>query len=152
LSKKLSACVGLLKRLASSKWGSDAKTLRVATLALINNAADYCAPVWCRSKHTCLDIDKPIHDALRLVTRCLRPTLINNLFVLEGITPTEPSLKNSYTVSSHLCNVPRSSTFSTIDFCSRELKSRHPFVPTALELLKDLNKSNTTAAFWADHK
>jgi len=34
----------------------------------------------------------------------------------------------------------------------RELKSRHPFVPAALELLKDLDKSNTTAAFWADHK
>jgi len=25
-------------------------------------------------------------------------------------------------------------------------------VPAALELLKDLDKSNTTAAFWADHK
>jgi len=29
----------------------------------------------------------------------------------------------------------------------RELESRHPFVPAALELLKDLDKSNTTAAF-----
>jgi len=34
----------------------------------------------------------------------------------------------------------------------RELKSRHPFVSAALELLKDLVKTNTTAAFWADHK
>jgi len=34
----------------------------------------------------------------------------------------------------------------------RDFKSRHFFVPAALELLKDLDKSNTTAAFWADHK
>jgi len=34
----------------------------------------------------------------------------------------------------------------------RELKSRHLFVPAALKLIKDLDKSNTTAAFWADHK
>jgi len=34
----------------------------------------------------------------------------------------------------------------------QQLKSRHPFVPAALELLKDLDKSNTTAALWADHK
>jgi len=33
----------------------------------------------------------------------------------------------------------------------RELKSRHPFVPAALELLKDLDKSNTTETLWADH-
>jgi len=34
----------------------------------------------------------------------------------------------------------------------RELKSRHPFVPAVLEVLKDLDKYNITAAFWADHK
>jgi len=34
----------------------------------------------------------------------------------------------------------------------RELKLRQPFVPTVLELLKDLDKSNTTAAFLADYK
>jgi len=34
----------------------------------------------------------------------------------------------------------------------RQLKSRHPFLPAALELPKDLDKSNTTAASWADHK
>jgi len=34
----------------------------------------------------------------------------------------------------------------------RELKSRYPFVPAALELLKDLDKSKSTTAFRADHK
>jgi len=30
-------------------------------------------------------------------------------------------------------------------------RSNH-FIPAALKLLKDLDKSNTTAASWADHK
>jgi len=34
----------------------------------------------------------------------------------------------------------------------RELKSRHFFVPAALELLKDVDKSNTTTVFWAKNK
>ena len=32
----------------------------------------------------------------------------------------------------------------------RQLKSRHPFVPAALELLNDANQSGTNAARWAD--
>jgi len=52
LSKKLTARVGLLRRLAGSKWGFHAKTLCTATLALIYSAAEYCASAWCRSKHT----------------------------------------------------------------------------------------------------
>jgi len=34
----------------------------------------------------------------------------------------------------------------------REFKSKHSFVPAVLGLLKDLDKSNTTAALWANHK
>jgi len=33
----------------------------------------------------------------------------------------------------------------------RELALRHPFVPAALELLKYLDKSNTTAALRVEH-
>jgi len=33
----------------------------------------------------------------------------------------------------------------------REVISRHNFVPAALEVLKNLDKSNTTAAFWTNH-
>ena len=58
------------------------------TLALINSAAEYCAPVWGRSAHIRL-MDKPINNVLRLVTGCLRPTPTYNLFVLSGISPTE---------------------------------------------------------------
>ena len=76
----------------------------MATLALIHSAAEYCAPVSSRSVHTRL-IDKPINDALRLVTGCLRPTPTDNLFVLSGVTPTELRRKRA-TLS--LLVVPRS--------------------------------------------
>ena len=45
LRKKLTTRVGLLRRLAESSWGAEVRTLRIATLALIQSAAEYCAPV-----------------------------------------------------------------------------------------------------------
>ena len=48
LRKKLTTRVGLLRRLAGSRWGTGATTLRTATLALVYSNAEYCAPVWCQ--------------------------------------------------------------------------------------------------------
>ena len=45
LLKKLSSRVTLLRRLLSSGWGADAKTLRIAILSLVYSTAEYCAPV-----------------------------------------------------------------------------------------------------------
>ena len=81
--KKLTSRVALLRRLSGSGWGAGATTLRIATLALVHSTAEYCAPVWCRSAHTRL-IDPAINDALRIVTRCLRPTPADNLPILAG--------------------------------------------------------------------
>ena len=82
--KKLTSRIALLRRLAGSGWGAGATTLRIATLALVHSTTEYCAPVWCRSAHTRL-IDPAINDALRIVTRCLRPTPADNLPILAGI-------------------------------------------------------------------
>ena len=71
-----------------SGWGAGAKTLRIATLSLVYSAAEYCAPVWCRSAHTRL-IDSVLNDALRIVTGCLRPTPTDHLPILSGIQPAE---------------------------------------------------------------
>ena len=73
LHKKLTSCVALLRRLASSGSDAGATTPRIATLALVHSTAEYCPPVWCRSAHTRL-IDPAINDALRTVTGCPRPT------------------------------------------------------------------------------
>ena len=64
LRRKLSSRVTLLRRLVGSGWGAGAETLRIATLSLVYSAAEYCAPVWCRSAHTRL-IDSVLNDALR---------------------------------------------------------------------------------------
>ena len=71
-----------------SEWGAGAKTHRIATLSLVYSTAEYCAPVWCRSAHTCL-IDSVLNNALRIVTGCLRPTPTDHLPVLSKIQPAE---------------------------------------------------------------
>ena len=68
-----------LRRLERLSWGESAQTLRTTTLALIYSPAEYCAPVWCRSAHTHFK-DKTINDALRIVTGCLRPKPMGNLY------------------------------------------------------------------------
>jgi len=84
LRKKLTLRVAVLRRLAGSGWGAGATTLRTATLAMVRSTAEHCAPVWRHSAHTRL-IDPTINDALRIVTRCLRPTPADNLPILAGI-------------------------------------------------------------------
>ena len=54
----------------------------------MHSTAEYCAPPWCRSAHTRL-INPAINDALRIVTRCLRPIPVDNLPILAGIQPAE---------------------------------------------------------------
>jgi len=88
LLKKLTSRVALLRRLAGSGWSVGATTLRTDTLALVHSTAEYCAPVWCCSAHTCI-VDSTINDALRIVTGCMRPTPVDNLPILAGIQPAE---------------------------------------------------------------
>ena len=88
LRKKLCSRVTLLRRLVDSGRGAGAKTLRIAALPLVYSTSEYCAPVWCRSGHTCL-IDSVLNDALHIVTGCLRPTPTDHLPVLSGIQPAE---------------------------------------------------------------
>jgi len=54
----------------------------------VHSTAEYCAPVWDLSAHTCL-IDPAINDALLIVTGCLRPIAADNLPILAGIQPAE---------------------------------------------------------------
>ena len=41
----------LLKKLANSKWGTNASTIRTTELALCYSIAEYAAPVWARSTY-----------------------------------------------------------------------------------------------------
>ena len=78
----------LLKQLVSSGWGAGAKRLHKAALSLVYSTAEYGAPVWCHSAHTCL-IDSVLNDALCIVTGCLYPTPTDHIPILSGIHPVE---------------------------------------------------------------
>ena len=70
---KVSSRNNLLRRLAGSKWGACATTLRTSALALVYSAAEYASPAWCRSSHA-KKLDTALNDTMRLITGCLRPT------------------------------------------------------------------------------
>jgi len=73
-----------------------------------------------QAQHTRL-VDKPIHDALRLVTGCLHPTPIHNRFVLADITPTD--LRRKRATLSLFRRAMTQRNFSTIDSYSHQLYS-----------------------------
>ncbi|KAL6484592.1 hypothetical protein MHYP_G00066370 [Metynnis hypsauchen] len=83
---KVTARVSLICCLAGSTWGASPQTLCISTQALVLSTAEYCTPAWSRSPHV-NKVDTAINSALRIVTDCLKPTLVSYLPVLAGITP-----------------------------------------------------------------
>ena len=76
----------LLKKLANSRWGTNARTIR--TTALCYSTAEYAAPAWERSAYAHL-LNPELNQACRAITGCLRPTNVENLYLLAGIAPPE---------------------------------------------------------------
>ena len=139
-----------------SGWGAGAKTLRIATLSLIYSAAEYCAPVWCRSAHTRL-IDCVLNDALRIFTGCLRPTPTEHLPVLSGIQPSEvrqmgATLSLAYRGSLDPDHIFYGLLSGSSDTLQVRLRSRRPFVPGAWNLLENLARLGIRASEWTNHK
>ena len=130
--------------------------MRTAALSLVYSTAEYCAPVWCRSEHVRL-IDSVIHDALRIVTGCLRPTPTDNLPVLAGIQPAglrrlgaTLSLANrGIRNPDHLLH---ERLVSQSDTSEERLRSRRPFEPAARNPLDDLSTLDIRAAQWTNLK
>ena len=142
LRKNLSSRVTLLRRLVGSGWGAGAKTLRIATLSLVYSAAEYCAPVWCRSAHTRL-IDSVLNDALRIVTGCLRLTPTDHLPVLSNIQPAElrrigATLSLAHRGSLDSDHILHGLLSGSSDTRQVRLRSRRPFVPGARNCLDNL--------------
>ena len=156
LRKKLSSRVTLLRRLVGSGWGAGAKTLCIAPLSLVYSAAEYCAPVWCRSAHTRL-IGSVLNDALRMVTGCLRPTPTDQLPVLSGIHPAElrrlgATLSLAYRGSLDPNHILYGLLSGFSDTRQMRLRSRRPFVPGARNLLDNLARLGICASDWTKHK
>ena len=156
LRKKLSSRVTLLRRLVGSEWGAGAKTLHIATLSLVYSAAEYCAPVWCRSAHTRL-IDSVLNDALRIVTGCLRPIPTDHLLVLSGIQPAELRRLGATLSLAHCRSLDPDHIFYSLlsgssDTRQVRLRSRRPFVPGARNLLNNRARLGIHASEWTNHK
>jgi len=129
--------------------------LRTATLALVHSTAEYCAPVWCCSAHTCL-IDPTINHTLRIVTGCLHPTPAGNLPILAGIQPAELHHREATLSLGRRAMEPRHLLHSALTHqagvAARCLKSRHPFVPATQQLISFSDNNNIRAAQWVDHQ
>ena len=156
LRKKLSSRVTLLRRVVGSGWDAGAKTLRIATLSLVYSAAEYCAPVWCRSAHTRL-IDSVLNDALLMVTGCLRPNPTDHLPVLSGIQPAElrqmaAALSLVYRGSLDPDHILYGLLSGSSDTGQVRLRSRRPFVPGARNHLDNLARLGIRAPEWTNHK
>ena len=85
---KMTTRNNLLKKLANSRWGTNARTIRTTDLALCYSTTEYAAPVWERSAHAHL-LNPELNQACRAITGCLKPTNIENLYLLAGISPPE---------------------------------------------------------------
>ena len=62
----------LIRKLANSKWGINASTIRTTALALCYSVAEYASPVWSRLKQTNL-LDTVLNQACMAITVCLKP-------------------------------------------------------------------------------
>jgi hypothetical protein len=83
-AKKVSSRVNLVRKLAGTKWESNAQTLRTASLALVYSSAEYCAPVWLNSAHV-HKLDVQLNNVMRLITGTVKSTELQWLPVLSNI-------------------------------------------------------------------
>ena len=83
---KVAARNNLLKKLANSKWGTNARTIRTTALALCYSTGEYAAPVWARSSHA-NKLNPVLNQSCRSITGCLKPTNVEDLYLIAGISP-----------------------------------------------------------------
>ena len=142
-----------MRQLVGSGWGAGAKTLRTSTLSLVYLTAEYCAPVWCRTRL----VDSVLNDALHIVTGCLRPTPTDYLAILSGIHPAELRRLGATLLFAHCGSLdPNHILYGLLSGSSDtrqvRLKSRRPFVPAARNLLDNLARLGICASGWTNHK
>ena len=88
IKMKVATRYNLLNKLANSRWGTNARTIRTTALALYYSTDEYATPVWERSAHAHL-LNPELNQACRTITGCLKPTNVENLYFLAGLVPPE---------------------------------------------------------------
>ena len=144
---KVNARNNIIRKLAYSKWGCKASTLRPSCLALSYSAAEYACPVWARSTHA-RKLNPALHDCFRIISGCLKPTNLDSVHILAGIAP--PHIRRTVA-----CRLER--TGQTTDArhqlfhhrpAASRLKSRKSFMRTVTPL--DSSASNSRLRLWKD--
>ena len=117
----------LLNKLANSRWGTNARTIRTTALALCYSTAEYAVPVWERSAYAHL-LNPELNQACRAITGCLRPTNVENLYLLAGIAP--PEIRRSVCARVERTKQVERETHSLFGHtpARRRLKSRRSFL------------------------
>ena len=85
-NKKVNAINNIIRKLANSKWGCKASTLRPNCIALCYSAAEYTCPVWARSTHA-HKLNPVLQDCCRIISGCLKQTNLDSVHLLAGIAP-----------------------------------------------------------------
>lgn len=78
--------INMGRKLAGTKWGCQAKTLRINSTELVTSTASYCALVWMMSSYA-QKIDTEINIALRIVCGVVDSTPVPWLYALSNIAP-----------------------------------------------------------------
>ena len=146
--KKVSARNNILKKLANTKWGSDASTIRTTALALCYSSAEYACPVWGRSAHAS-KLDPSLNSACRSITGCLKATKVDDLYILSGIAP--PHIRrhiHSQKEKFKQENDPLHPLYNSKP-ATKRLRSRHSFLHSTEPLMQSPHSQRL--ALWTNH-
>jgi hypothetical protein len=123
----VSSRVNLVRKLAGTKWRSNAQTLRTASIALVYSSAEYCASVWLNSAHI-HKLDVQLNNVMRLINGTVNSTELQRFPVLSNIAP--PSLRREASLFQELKNSwinGKSLLFEQLhDVAALRLRSRNP--------------------------
>jgi len=97
VKQKVFARNNILRKMSGTTWGADLMTMRITALALCYSSGEWASPKWSRSSHS-KQIDVALNDTCRLVTRCMKATPADKLYLLSGIVP--PSVRREVSANS----------------------------------------------------
>ena len=144
---KVNARNNIIRKLANSKWGYKASTLKPSCLALCYSAAEYACPVWARSTHA-HKLNPALHDCCRIISGCLKPTNLDSVHLLAGIAP--PHIRRTVA-----CRMERTRQMTDARHqlfhhqpAASILKSRKSFMRTVTPL--DSSASSSRLGLWKD--
>ena len=119
-----------------------------SSFVLCYYTTEYACPVWERSKHVS-KLDPALKEACRSITGCLRPTSVDNVYLLAGIAP--PGVRRATTSRQKRkkqTEDPRHSLYSH-EPVNKRLKSRNSFVHSVTPL--DTNPPAERLRAWTHH-